>query len=184
MSFFSLRVVETATGRVVDSLKDSFRYDHASRTGTWQLAEAIPTGAFTLEVIEGFQNPLLENPPERERAFFPFGVLHGDINSDRQFNLEDVDALHQSIGQQSIATLGGREVVDAAMVEQLVTELTQSRPGDADLDGDVDFADFLQLATWFQLGSTWSQGDFNFDGNVTFDDFLILSTHFGFVRGE
>jgi hypothetical protein len=54
-------------------------------------------------------------------------------------------------------------------------------PGDANLDGKVDFADLLILAQ--NYGSTtnvgWRQGDFNGDGKVTFADLLVLAQHYG-----
>ena len=96
--------------------------------------------------------------------------------------MDDVDALHQLVDTQSISTLVGSEILDASMVDILVTEIARTVPGDTNLDGDVDFADFLQLSQWFQHGTTWSHGDFNLDGAVGFDDLLILADQFGFVR--
>lgn len=53
-------------------------------------------------------------------------------------------------------------------------------PGDADLDGDVDFDDFLRLSQRFgQEGANWSHGDVDCDGRVGFEDFLKLSINFG-----
>lgn len=52
--------------------------------------------------------------------------------------------------------------------------------GDTDLDGDVDFLDFLVLSAHFgRTGAVWSLGDFNGDGTVSFYDFLQLSSNFG-----
>ena len=51
--------------------------------------------------------------------------------------------------------------------------------GDANLDGEVDFADFLILSANFGTGTTWFEGDFNRDGMVSFADFLLLSTNYG-----
>ena len=60
-------------------------------------------------------------------------------------------------------------------------ELRPSRkPGDANEDGKVDFADFLILSGNFgQTGVTWEDGDFDEDGTVNFADFLLLSKNFG-----
>jgi autotransporter-associated beta strand protein len=47
--------------------------------------------------------------------------------------------------------------------------------GDADLDGNVDFVDFLRFQVGYgQAGAHWSVGDFDCDGAVTTDDFLLL----------
>ena len=54
------------------------------------------------------------------------------------------------------------------------------RPGDADRDGRVDFADFVLLsANYGSVDAVWADGDFDNDGEVGFTDFLILSDSFG-----
>ena len=63
---------------------------------------------------------------------------------------------------------------------------TTLRPGDANLDGEVNFADFLTLSEHFGEGSShdrrgWDEGDFDGNGEVDFPDFLILSENFGAV---
>lgn len=52
-------------------------------------------------------------------------------------------------------------------------------PGDADLDGSVEFNDFLQLSENFGEVAGWTGGDFDGDGVVGFPDFLSLSANFG-----
>jgi len=52
-------------------------------------------------------------------------------------------------------------------------------PAATDLDGDVDFADFLRMSTNFGQEGGWEDGDINGDGLVTFADFIILSQNFG-----
>ncbi|MGC4031165.1 MAG: PEP-CTERM sorting domain-containing protein [Tepidisphaeraceae bacterium] len=52
--------------------------------------------------------------------------------------------------------------------------------GDADLDGDVDFTDFLALqANFGSAATTFVQGNFNYDATTDFNDFLILQANFG-----
>ena len=51
--------------------------------------------------------------------------------------------------------------------------------GDANLDGTVDFDDFMELSKNFGQEGTWSEGDFDADGKIEFDDFLTLSANFG-----
>ena len=58
-------------------------------------------------------------------------------------------------------------------------ELTPALLGDADLDGEVAFADFLRLSANFGEVGSWIDGDFDGDGEVTFPDFLQLSGNFG-----
>ena len=51
--------------------------------------------------------------------------------------------------------------------------------GDSDLDGDVDFQDFLSLANNFgRSPSSWSQGDFDGNDETNFRDFLALASNF------
>jgi len=54
-------------------------------------------------------------------------------------------------------------------------------PGDANMDGTVDLADFGILRSNFGLsvGATFGQGDFNEDGAVDLADFGILRANFG-----
>ena len=51
--------------------------------------------------------------------------------------------------------------------------------GDANLDGQVNFADLLLLGQNFAKPSTnWDEGDFNYDGKTGFDDLLLLAQNF------
>ncbi|MGC4030790.1 MAG: PEP-CTERM sorting domain-containing protein [Tepidisphaeraceae bacterium] len=53
-------------------------------------------------------------------------------------------------------------------------------PGDADLDGNVDFNDFLALqASFGQSGTRFDQGNFDYSGATDFNDFLALQANFG-----
>ena len=51
--------------------------------------------------------------------------------------------------------------------------------GDTDLNGTVEFADFLTLSGNFGGAGHFGQGDFDCNGMVEFADFLILSGNFG-----
>jgi autotransporter-associated beta strand protein len=61
------------------------------------------------------------------------------------------------------------------------TELiTYALPGDANLDGKVDFNDFVVIATHFlQPDINWDHGNFNYDSRVDFLDFVVMATNFG-----
>jgi hypothetical protein len=64
----------------------------------------------------------------------------------------------------------------------LVTGNTTVRagPGDANLDGSVDFNDLVKLAQNYNVttGETWFEGDFNYDGAVDFNDLVMLAQHY------
>ena len=51
--------------------------------------------------------------------------------------------------------------------------------GDADLNGSVNFNDFLILQNNFGQAGVFSQGDFDGNGAVNFNDFLALQNNFG-----
>jgi len=51
--------------------------------------------------------------------------------------------------------------------------------GDANFDGEVQFADFLILSRNYNQPGDWRQGDFDGSGDVGFADFLALSDNFG-----
>lgn len=51
--------------------------------------------------------------------------------------------------------------------------------GDANLDGEVTFADFLIFSANFNQSGGWQRGDFDCDNLVGFSDFLMLSANYG-----
>ena len=55
-------------------------------------------------------------------------------------------------------------------------------PGDANLDGTVNFTDLLVLAQNYGVqNGNWQHGDFNGDGRVNFADLLLLAQNYGRV---
>lgn len=72
------------------------------------------------------------------------------------------------------ATFGGQSVDATSVLVRL------TRMGDADLDGEVGFADFQRMERGFgQTGQTWASGDFNYDGKVDVADFKLLYDNYG-----
>lgn len=64
------------------------------------------------------------------------------------------------------------------------TAVARALPGDADLNGKVDFADLAIVARHDgQNNATWADGDFNADGAVGFDDLVLLARDYGHPRG-
>src|SRR5262249_24365148 len=60
-----------------------------------------------------------------------------------------------------------------------------THPGDANLDGKVDFLDFLILQNNYALNGGFAQGNFNgnVDATVHFLDFLILQNNYALSGG-
>jgi hypothetical protein len=59
------------------------------------------------------------------------------------------------------------------------TTTVKASPGDANLDGVVDFNDLVKLAQSYNTtGKTWFSGDFTYDGKVDFDDLVQLAQNY------
>jgi autotransporter-associated beta strand protein len=57
---------------------------------------------------------------------------------------------------------------------------TKTLPGDANVDGKVDFGDLLNLASNYETTSrSWATGDFSGDGATNFTDLLLLAQNYG-----
>jgi len=116
----------------------------------------------------------------------PNAGVDTDFDDDGVIGVTDIDALcsQVSAGTNSAAfDLSGDGVVNGEDVTNFLGQ-TGTIPGDVNLDGTVNFPDFLALSANFgQAGRTWSQGDFDCSGDVAFPDFLALSANFGRSAG-
>ena len=90
-----------------------------------------------------------------------------DLNDDGVINSGDAPLLCSAVSS------GGQDLVEALAAEGFL-------PGDFDLNGAVEFPDFLTMSGNFNATSQhYGQGDANCDGAVDFSDFLELSGNFG-----
>lgn len=102
------------------------------------------------------------------------------LNGDHIFSVEDIDDLTAAMGTAAGQyDLNGDGEIDFDDRDVLIDDVFGLQRGDADLDGDVDFADFLALSGSFGDDGGWGGGDFNGDGTTGFPDFLQLSGNFG-----
>lgn len=94
-----------------------------------------------------------------------------------------IDLLYAEVNQMtddSLFDLTGNDQVNSNDVDELVQNILNTNYGDIDLDGDVDFTDFITLANMFgNPASSWSQADVDGDGMIGFGDFNVLATNFG-----
>ena len=109
----------------------------------------------------------------------------GDFDNNGAYEVADIDQLIERINtfsQDPVFDLNGDHRVDLADRDLWLGEAgannlpTQAAylPGDANLDGFVDGADFLIWnAHKFQSTARWGEGDFNADGTTDGLDFLI-----------
>jgi len=123
--------------------------------------------------------------PTPGRANLP--RLAGDLNADDRVDAADIDALAAAIRLGATAAehkefdLDENGILDPDDLTVLVEEILHTRFGDANLDGEVQFDDFVLLAINFgRAEATWADGNFDFDNEVNFSDFVLLALHFGF----
>lgn len=109
---------------------------------------------------------------------------------------DDYDpALDDTVDILTAAVVAGTfESIDGVVIDQnrayAVTysannvTIRVTRPGNIDLDDDVDFTDFVAFSNKFGTSGTWVDGDFNGDNQVGFPDFVLLSNNFGATSAE
>jgi hypothetical protein len=111
---------------------------------------------------------------------------NADLNADGFLNGEDIDALNAAIAgqvQESQFDLNSNGIVDQEDRLMLIDAAFETSPADLNLDGRVNFKDFLVMSDSFnRVQASWEHGDLNGDGMVDFVDFSILSEEFGFDR--
>lgn len=116
----------------------------------------------------------------------------GDFDRDGLLSVRDVDALSRAVQRdptQALYDLDGNQQVDANDVALWITDYKRSYLGDANLDGQFNSTDFIQV---FQAGqfedsilgnSNWSSGDWNADGDFTTGDLIAAFQQGGFEQG-
>lgn len=115
-------------------------------------------------------------------------VGQGDFNRDGIPNGADVQLFREleDPSEDEIARfdLDGDLALTESDIRVLVEDIANTKLGDTEFDGDVDFIDFLVLSTNFGMeDATWTDADFDGSGAVDFADFLMLASNFGFDRG-
>ena len=94
----------------------------------------------------------------------------------------DIDALSAEVRagtNNPLFDLNGDGFVDDTDRTIWVQDIAGTFFGDADLNKEVNFADFLAVSNAFGGDGGWSQGDFDGNGSIDFPDFLVLSGNFG-----
>lgn len=111
----------------------------------------------------------------------------GDLSYDQKLDIRDVNIVSKNVALGSTdkrLDLNEDNVVDVNDLHFLATDLMDTAVGDANLDGEVNFTDFLTLSDNFEQAGGWGQGDFNANERVDFGDFLLLSENFGTTSGQ
>ncbi len=106
----------------------------------------------------------------------------GDFDGDNILTTIDIDLLTEAgrSGGDDQFDINSDGTIDGNDLDFWVGSLFGTVPGDANLDKQVDFTDFLLFTRNFGKQTTeWQSGDFDGDGNVGFSDFLRFSRNFG-----
>ena len=142
------------------------------------LVLADSTGVEDGLAITGFGIGFLVQPPELGSAELP-----GDFDFNGELEAADIDLLSKQVGQTDLMfDLNGDAAVDEDDRVFWIETLAETFAGDADLNGSVEFGDFLALSAGFGSIGGWAVGDFDGSGDVAFADFLLLSSNFGSSR--
>ena len=122
---------------------------------------------------------------QRDAAFTLFSVeteLLGDYDGSGSLDAVDIDLLSGEIRDGStndIYDLNNDGAVDFDDRAFWISDIFGTFQGDADLNREVAFLDFITLANNFGEKGGWAEGDFTGDSNVLFNDFLALAQNFG-----
>ena len=114
-------------------------------------------------------------------------TLAGDFDGDGLASGDDIDllcaAVNSSLDPDTYDMNADGELTADDVLAWL--DATGQYQGDVNLDGEVEFGDFLVLSAAFGLQEpVWTAGDLNCDGDVAFADFLSLSANFGLGSTE
>lgn len=113
----------------------------------------------------------------------------GDFDNDGTISTNDFDLLTLALRREPDAAdidlnfdINFDNVVDQLDRDRWI-DISLSAYGDLDLNGRVDFEDFLTLSgNYSVVDATYAQGDTTGDGRVSFADYLQISANFGFQR--
>ena len=110
-------------------------------------------------------------------------LKRADVDASGTTDAADVAALYSHFGAGAwLYDMNVDGVVNAADVSTMVTQEFRTQPGDFNLDGKVDIADYVVWRNGIGSGTQYEQGDANLDGHVDAADFAIWRSNFGFVR--
>lgn len=109
-------------------------------------------------------------------------IDQADFNRDEKLTVEDIDALSAAVAADDPSMkfdITKDKQVDVADINRWATDFAKVSLGDTNLDGVVNFVDFLRFSSNFGAEpAVWSQGNFDGDSKVGFGDFLALQNNF------
>lgn len=156
-----VRAVGTILMGAEATLPDSFNLGATLVVGVGQQVELR---AVLPQIISGRVN--WDDGTESTATLSPTGELVA-VQATHRYEMAGEYFVTVEFEQADGSTVLGKRAVDVVF------------GGDANRDGTVDFADFLQLSGNFgRTDAVWEDGDFDENGVIEFSDFLVLSTNF------
>jgi hypothetical protein len=108
-------------------------------------------------------------------------IVPGDMNNSGRIDTQDIDLIRFALGEGGLNLEADMNLDGAVTVDDQTFWLdryAKTSVGDTDLDGEVNFDDFLRLSRNFGNEGGWAEGNFGLGEIVGFDDFLALSANF------
>ena len=166
--------VSVIFGRADGTFQESWEFEGGHRPMDITVVDLDMDGDRDMVAINPYRTTVSILLNEGNRQFgFPLTV---DLPKDLWSNTVISADLDQDGVPDLIATNNGCCAPGIAIV---MNSTEPPLPGDANLDGAVNFEDFVTLSTNFGLtGAHRRDGDFNSNGIVDFGDFVILSNNF------
>ena len=116
-------------------------------------------------------------------AYTDLLLKRGDLNNSTTTDIADFETLFANFGPATwLFDLNVDGTVNALDAATFVTELVRSVPGDFNVDGMVDAADYTVWRDRSGQGGSGLVADGDFDGDVDDDDFAVWKAAFGFER--
>lgn len=156
---------------------------------------ALPDRIFSLAEDADHELVLLGGPDPRSgvpttNGAFAIRLTRGlgcDVDGDGACLIEDLDRLIQTLNAEEfdrLMDINWDALTNALDIDAWLRQASAEREmeflrGDANLDGTVDFTDFLEMSGNFgDPDSAWSGGNFDGMSGTDFADFLLLSANF------
>lgn len=185
-----LRLRNVTQGAFINSTNFAFNFDSATNTAVWTFPGfargVLPDGQYeasllTEEIVDLADNGLAN----LNNTSFNFAWFRGDMNANGTVEPIDIDALcaaQSPANSNPRRDIDGDGDVDRTDVVVLVRDVLRTRPGDADLDRDVDTTDLNAITShMFQSGAGWGGGDFDCNGSTDGSDFNLWNENKFFV---
>ena len=156
-----------------------FPYDAGTDSGEdFRAADEVTDPA--VPIFRIMEDPLPAEFPPLGTLTLTLLSLPGDVNGSGEVGIDDLETMCYRLGRDlpQIDQAGNPNLIELEDVHALADRVLGTRPGDTNLDGMVDFGDFLTLAGNFGGSANWGGGDFDCNFQVEFADFLTLSQNF------